>query len=728
MNINKRKFCAFLILTLLSILTSNVESQFLDLKSSKVSKRANIMGELSLRNLEQDPESLIAYIYTEPYFQGFEYAVLSGNRKHFLTQTISLRVGQATLRIVDEENNWVYRFAPGEEVREFKLKTRHWYALIGKPRAEESCALLFQRPNYSGYYEEICLEADEWFQGKLFERRYTSITLPNDNSIEFATLLGENNEFQVFNYRSAFSGDLNYVYIFGAIDRGTGYIFTSKSVEYIEVEAGVVAGFEVDQGRYFLVSGKDIYMKIDGTNTKIVVSKDKQFDYVNTYEITTARARDLSVSPDSGEVFFYEDIDGLLNFNAESYGDYDYPYVVQPTDFEVNYIVFPIPNDSVAGVLINYSSGKNIIIRSEGRIPEIDGDQESIAIVPAVDADEVEIYTNAYFGFKTNTIASVAQGDPIGVSDPILSILVGENIKVYLAALPNYDNVLVFQPGSINFDLEPISNYAIYFNKQDMFDVIIDSDCVRLYTSCDDDLNDFQEICIDDPLNYKNINLSEVKMIAFHANPSFQAVLLYRPDSFDGQFTYAKTTCLRRELSEDLKITLIPTVADQYVIYYDDYFYSGTPQVLSVEDIYIIDETVEKISIAFGPGSFARLIDVEDRTVAKLDFNAPKYHTKGHKISLQISMNSVVNAKSQSLWTFDDAQYSDMRILYGGLFYGERTVSYATRYLVFPKKIMLPLNKLSLLTDVTRLSKHMIIKLVLFLLIILLLVVLKEFL
>lgn len=583
---------------------------------------------------------------------------------------------------MDLENKWVYRFSSGEEVRDIKLNSRDWIAFIGDPQNKENCIYLFQYPNYSGYFEEICLDANSFYKSKLLERRYTSFTMPSDKSINKIALLASEPQFQVFSYNSAFSGDLNYIYVFSFIDSETAYAFTAKSQKFFLINSGDSNGFPIPQGTYFLVSGDQVVAKLKGKNTSIVVSKDKPFMYVQTFENTIAYARSFNDVPKSPCVRVFYDPDGFKIYDDICYENLNGPIMIDQHHLPVQYIVFPNQYHTVSGVLITYDSKDSIVVKEEGKVQQLSGNQVSFMVLPPTTSKQAWIFYDPYFSKDSGHL--VVNNSKYGTEHPIRSLIVGWETSLYLVnTIPPYD-IKVYEPGSVKYDTEPISYYQAFYNKNDMLKYITDDDCIRLYNSCEGELIEVQEICTSDSTTYKNINLEHVKLIAFPSNPTFSNVMIYNKDSFDGQLLFRETTCLKGSKSPDQKITLMPKVPMHEVYLYDEYFYSGNKYVLGVNSIIEFDESYEKISMAFGQGAYIRLVNVKERSILKIDSNTPKFLTNGHYLSIQAGMSEVINNMSSCLWTFDGENYQDMRVLYGGNFYNQNVVSYKTQSLLFP--------------------------------------------
>lgn len=667
-----------ILITLAILMLSSMTQAFQNSKFP--TEHLNIKPEMpKIRNLESSHggEGLIATLYSEHHYKGTAFEILSGATTRLQTETISLKVGEATLRIIDFDNKWVYRFAPGEYVQELNLKTRNWVATLGKPRVDEDCVMFFQRPNYSGYFEVLCLTGEnEWVNGELFDKRFTSFTLPENNKVKFVAILGKMSEVQVFNFRSAFSGDLNYVYLFGDIPDNRAFIFTAKTYSRIEL-IPEAAAIEVTAGPYFLVSGKHAYAKLTEENNSVVFSKDRQFVLHHVRETATAQGKDLTTYPENGSVLLFNNEDGFGPKQVVEYEAVDAYPVVE----DAKYIIFPA--DGVSAVAFGFENEDHCVtMRDSGRIPNENNAKISrIALAPSVIYNRALLFTSRAFRGES-FIAD--QGEKYGTSDSIESIVVGYGTEVFFVSEDKKD-IVTYKSGNIFVEITPLSGYVIFYDKNSMLQFITPTNCVYLFDSCEQFYAP-QVICENDSESYKDIvNINQVALVAFPADHSkIYSVLIYHSDTFDGQFNFVQSTCLKRSPNHDQKITIVPRLEDNTVAYYDDIFYSGRKHLLKndvVTEIY--DPTVERISIALGKGGNLKIIDLQNRKVFHINFNTVKLHTHQNDYFLQAGHLPVVNEK-HALWTFDDDMYSDMRILHGGVYYGESAVSHLAQYIVFP--------------------------------------------
>lgn len=640
-----------------------------------------VMGSTKqLRKLDEDeamPNTLIAHLYPYANFKGAPYAVLSGVAQKLRIETISLKVGQATLRIVDMDNKWVYRFAPGETVAELQLNTKNWVAILGKFRYKSNCVVFFQRPNYSGYFETACLN-DGWVNGMMFDKRFTSLTLPENGAVKLVTIIGLMNEFQVFNFQSAFSGDLNYAYIIGKIPAERAYVFTAYTHIYYELipeEEQVL----IQEGKYFIVSGSSCYASLRGHRTNIIVSKESPFEYRYINEETYGLARNLDVIPENDSIFLYSDPDGFgkgipIAYKASGH----YPLVPN-----ASYIVFP--ESGVQAVVVQNSEKKEFILRTESRIPDSDDTAiVSFSIAPAVDEDKALLFTSPLFQGEKFT---AKEGETYGVNDSIESVVVGDSTDLYMLNNEDFNEVYSFENGSIYNNYHSLNGYKAFYNLNNLLAYITPTNCIKLFNSCTD-FTQSQVICENEPENLLFLeNIEKIKLIAFPKDHSkIFSVMIYREDTFDGQMVITQTTCLRKSPSPDQKITIIPNLEDQTVAYYEDSFYTGARHILIENEwIKVNDQSKHHVSVAFGRGGYLKVVDIGNVKVSKIDFNTVKLNIHMKSIYLEAGHAPVKNHHNGALWTFDDDNYRDMRILYGGNFYSEKSVSYNMQVMVFPE-------------------------------------------
>lgn len=666
-------------------------------------KLEKVKGDLTSRHLSSDSEELIAHIYLQEDYEGAVYDIISGEPRHFRAEKISLIVGDATLRIIDFENHWVYRFAPNESVKEINLKSNNWYATLGKPRSMNGCVMLFERPNYSGYFEELCLRDTEFVNGLMFERRYTSFTYPYDDSIKYVALLGKSEEFQAFNFRSAFSGDLNYMYIFGDIPADHTYYYPARALIGVELaNDGTTAN--INSGRYLFVAGANTYTKVFGADTLIYVSRDRQFVYENVEENVVAQSRLINLVPDEYCILAFTDGDAFDSIPQICYVDYD----STKSDYDgIGYIF--LPNDgSILKVILFYDDATNIEFLDSGRTPIVEGKKivqvwiqpvptfwdtgdTELKIVASYDDTASYVYLSGSFDFENDVGPYLLEpGTTYGdASTKYYSLTTGAQ-AVYLVDNQDPRDVAYYAAnGATWFDVsgDGISDFKSFYELQDVFDELIDTDCVRLYESCDfTEFSNFQTICVDASENYGNADLSAVRYIAIPTIYNYASVLIYKEDTFDGQFDLTKSTCLPRAIKDNQYITIVPKVEPNHILVFSEQFYTGARFELDGdnEDFHTFDENTDKISIIFGKGAKAKGIDLSQKLVFDIDYNVPKYRThKGH-VTIQSGNLEITNNADKCLWTFDDNDYKDFRALCGGHIYGEDAVSYAAKYFVLP--------------------------------------------
>lgn len=675
----KRKVLIYIIiLFMLSYSLCMIEQNF----SGDCNDALRIVGSLDkarkLQELNFKAETLIAHIYPHSNFKGTPYSVLSGIPQKLRTDTISIEVGQATLTIVDMQNKWVYRFGPGEKISELKLNTKNWIAILGKFRYKKNCVVFFQRPNYSGYFDTSCLENNRWIEGKFFDRRYSSFTLPENESVNNVAIIGKNMEFQVFNFRSAFSGDLNYAYIFGNIPSTSAFIFTANTQLYEELipERDAIIFRE---GKYFLVAGTSVYASLRGEATSAIISKERPFDYRHIDEITTGQARNIDLIPDNYSIFIYNDPDGFgekIQVDYQAEGSY-------AINSNAKYIVFP--TNGVHAVTLVNSKSREYHQKSEGRIPDSRNTEIiGIAIAPSVNDDKALLFSKPLFQGKE--ILAVEES-VYGNEDPIRSFVIGYNIKLYMVS-EDKSEIFTFDSGSVYTNFTPLRGYKAFYNLDNLLAYITPNNCVKLFNSCDD-FGESQTICENDSQNFKNFKeIQRVKLIAFPFDSSkIFSVLIYKESTFDGQMVFTETTCLHHSPSADQKITIIPALQEKTVAYYDDSFYSGNRILLSPNEWTKVenpDNYSKQVSVAFGHKGYLKVIDIENKKINKIDYNIVKLNIHNKSLFLESGYGPVINYHNGALWTFDDDNYHEMRILYGGNFYAESAVSYNMQFMVFP--------------------------------------------
>lgn len=687
-----------LLLTIILIFISlNISFCFEEPKFLQNSSEDMISQNLnSLRYLEPSDENLVAKIYLKYDYQGEFYEVIGSHIRHFRKSKISLLVGkETTLRIIDNENKWVYRFAPNEKVSEFNLKSKDWYATLEKPQSDQNCVMVFENENYSGYFEEICLEGNHWVTGQLFDRKYTSFTFPHGTRIKYAGFLGKEGDFQLFHFRSAFSCDLNYIYVFADIPDEEAYAFPAKTLAFFGITTDSTGEpTQLEAGPYLFVNGEDSFAQITGSHTLVTLSRDRQFVYKVINQNTVARARSLQENLNNYCVATYEDEDGLINRNHGCYPGTTF-------NDHIGYIIFP--RNGILGAFLQYEDDSVIEMRDTGRTPQFFNNKIKLTILVPVPSSvdrfgdltvlenwnqSATVYNNQYFVTPINSTPNLLLHG-VNYNDLIKSMIVGNQNDLYLITDLKTNQVLYYPRGSFVSLETGIRNILPLFDRQEVFDKIITPSCVRLYNTCDiKNFDEFQEICVSSPELFEKVNLLNVKYIAIPKSfNGYSSVLVYQEDCLDGQFDLTKSFCITKPLNKNLKITLLPVVEDNHLIVYSDYFYRGTSKILDsrIEEIATLNENNDKISIIFGRGAKAKVINLTERKVLDLDYNVPKFKAQGMEIYVQSVKDEIINKVDSCLWTFDNNDYKDFRRLCGGHFYSESSVSYKANYMVFPK-------------------------------------------
>lgn len=629
-----------------------------------------------------EPQVYDAYtkLYFDEKFEGEAIKInLSMNKYELDYQgTISFKVIGGTFRIIDWLNKEVYRFERGTEVKNLKISHSKWAVTMGKPRCDNDCVMVFKNSNYSGKFELLHLNlevADGLLNGAHLEEKFSSFTTPYSGLVSYVALIKHKDEYQTFTTRSAFSDEMEYIYIFGEINPAKIYAVAVRTLHYKEADALHPATLPAND--YLIVMGDNTIGKLVVENNKVDIPLEKTFVYLSISEHGTLLVRDLSDIPENKCVRVYDDEDGFVNpqdvcNSAEKRSEFPFK------NSKAKYILFP--HAGVRAVFINYANGATFNIKYSGKIPKYNANVKDFLVVPNLADETKAMLFMATETFNVPETSAITNGELLhgsvsfinGYKSGVTPYFVNSDLK----------QVVKVKPGEYQFG--DIGDAQVWFTEADVFDAIIPQECVKLYKTCDDiDQYFVPSVCLGD--DYDKINLHDARYVVFPKNSKISNVLFYRADDKLAQLEVSETTCLPHDLEHDHRITLIPKVQAGEVLVYSKTFYRGEHIVLKAEDdAKTLDKSVEDISLVIAEDTIAKVESITNNKIFGVNKTNPNICVKHETVA--IASGKVKNNQASTLWTFDDEHFNDFRILYGGHFFSEEAVSSQTEYLAFPRE------------------------------------------
>lgn len=706
----------FLFITTLSELSASSKATSPKIRS-KTRHLKNHIDSINRRSLLSAPNSWIAntaVIYSEPNFGGTPSTIVSGQPQYQYTKYVSFEVGaSATLRIVDYENEYVYRFEAGRIEKRFEIDSSDWEATVDHPvpTENEECVLIFQYANFHGYFQKLCVDQyDGEFNAHNIVGSYASITFPY-SSMSLAIFVASDGEsFLPVTENTSFQGDYSTLLLFDSIQNDSAILVDLndnmayyRSAGYGHIPPNNYNWDSFRPSRYILIAGYNTYAKAGGSVVSYVVSQQRPyrfFEIEETFNLYVKKIYDSSFN--SNQARLYYDLEGFslptvvtYTGNSDTFSYMDFKYVELGEDIQ--------------GIWVNLSNG-DIIIRG-GPLPDLgSGHILEYALIPRIPDDQVYFWSDVGWQGNQYDLGLLDQNNQSFDDNDISSIIVGRNVRrfgFYMSTEPNtnYDNwnARYYPPGAY---------YSIYLNDgtyegtTEIFDYLSDdvseNYCFDLWENYMmlTEFN-YHSYCVDTPELLANVDLSQTKIIAIPVDRTYDSVLLFREpehceenvDQLPIELNIIATTIFTQAMNNIFTgLTIVPNVDDDQVFLYENSYFRGHRSILDNTNAFaynINTNHVHYISGAFGYNTQIYVIDTTTPEVTRYEANFYSHNVYQKNIYVQYwSLDDeadLVNSQSGALWTFDDEDYSNMRVLQGKQFYDVINFSQEATTMVFPQ-------------------------------------------
>lgn len=702
---NKIKYL-ILVLAFLSLFNF-LEAQKLDF-NPKVGRQLNQAPKedhVNIRNLLSAPNTWMsqsAVVYSGPDFGGVPSTILSGFPLSINSKYVSFEVGAGTsMRIVDWENMYVYRFEAGRVERRFEIDSNDWEATVDRPVPDDKCVMTFQYPRYHGYFKQYCVASAQNYYTEAIYCPYRSITFGTNLDLAVFTTTNGRSYLPLTQKRN-FKGDFNRIYLLSSVGATSSYLISTTSAGnygYYDFAAGYgnsPGGWTtIDADSYLMISGKTAYAKATGDAVSYVVSGNRPYRFFSAGEDLTIYVRNTVQSVSSNGIISYTDYEGFSTTTSYTYtvsSSYSFSSSMRSVSF----------GSSIQSVVLYMSSGYELVLGG-GPIPSFYGASISnFCPVPAVDDDQVLFYDDPCFQGTERNLGALSQSGFYFTGS--LSIVVGRNVRRFGFA-PNNDAAnnaanldLSFRhiaPGAhSNFDLGA-GHFFGYTDIYEYMSTYIDNDCLEIYSdSYTFNSQTRQTLCVTSPQSFTSINLSQTRLVVFPTTKSYSSVLLFKQsiDKYGETITTEMNLIGNTIFSDPISdvfdsITMIPNIPTGQVFLYTGTFYRGELYILTETSV-ISDfdtRTLQNVSGLFGSGAQLRFVDASSYEIITYTTTFYTFEIFERNIFIQAGYGDLINVQTGAIWMVDDlTNYSGFTVLTGRQFFDRSMVSSSSRYIMFP--------------------------------------------
>lgn len=687
-------FSLSIMLSILLVNSSPVSDSVMILE--KAMKGSGTRNLLSFR----DSWTHSAIVYEEINFEGVATTVLTGFPIRLYARYISFEVGStATLRIVDYQNNFVYRFEAGRSERYFEIDSNDWEATVDHPIPDDSCVMLYQYERFHGYFKQYCIVDSNYNICEYFEiyGKYSSITFGEDN-IELAVIIpNDRSTFLPLRDQRSFhtTGTSSYLFLLNQINDHESYLidtdYQTSGNSLCTMIEDEYTGDTFDDSKFLFVLGYYMYVKAQGETVSYSLSGKRPYLYFQPGEEITVYAHDwIDNGPSDNEVYVFANTEMFSKSTT-------YTYTGTPSDTysAVDFRSVMMGSD-LMGVVVGLSDSRKMFLRG-GPLPTLTGiTVTSICLVPSTPDDDVYIWQDSCFLDYQNDLASFESNN--WYIDDDFSMVVGRNMIRFGLKSDTLNMPVYRYPPGVYSDENISPNGEDFYFYTDIYEEIksfVDNDCVRSYDSTDYFYDNYVELCIDSPEDFNDFDLSDTRFLLFPSSPNFQSVILFKENPgcdpvYSLEINLNDNTSFSNRIDSLFdSFTMVPAVTKNTVYLYQSSYYRGELITMDSSNTYVPDidtRTVRYLSAVMADGTTLRIIDTSERTVTTYTKSFKSHKVYNNNIYVQFGTSSLINEQVGTVWTFDDNtfNYPNMKILFNKVFYDSPEFSSDASMLYFP--------------------------------------------